>query len=344
MSTNSSLLVFYGSNSMVTGDNVSTGGAPQLGYRIGFSDITAGQAIWASSSSSDTGVSGTIFGRNAAGVIQSESHTFNGTTPVTGSLLWQRLLYSSISVSAAVGDLAIYASGATVQGTAQGAAVTSGAVGPYITLQSGQGASCSIDQIVQILNNNPSGAQFQLRRIVSLSGDTAYVNRDWSTTPTSSTTYQVVSGMLFEESPNAITGIYRAFINCQAAAAGEGTTTYYAKVFAVNNSTTTALTNASIGLVSTTPALPGSSAIQMGLASGLDDTTTIANRQTAPSSITFTTGSLPVSSGVANATGLPQGTAPNTAGAQAVWLQLTIPAGTAPYDGFASLTISGSTT
>lgn len=344
MSTNPSLLVFYAAADMVTGDGVTTGGAPQLAYRIGFSDVVAGQALWTSSSASDTVVSGTVVGRNSAGVIQTESQKFNGTTPVTGALLWQRLLYANISVSAAVGDLAVYASGATVTGTAQGAGNTSTTTPPFITLQSGQGASCSIDQIVQILNNTPSGVQFQLRRIISLSGDTAYVNRDWGTTPTSSTTYQVVSGMLFEVSPNAITGIYRTFINCQSQAAGGSTNTYYAKVFAVNNSTGTALTNASIGLVSTTPALPGSSTMQMGLASGLDDTATIANRQTAPGGISFTTGGLPVSSGVPNATGLPQGNAPNTAGAQAVWLQLTIPAGTVPYDGFASLTISGSTT
>ena len=47
---------------------------------------------------------------------------------------------------------------------------------------------------------------------------------------------------------------------------------------------------------------------------------------------------------VPGAGNLPSGTAPNAAGAQGMWLRLTLPAGTAAYKGSADLRTQGTTT
>jgi hypothetical protein len=47
---------------------------------------------------------------------------------------------------------------------------------------------------------------------------------------------------------------------------------------------------------------------------------------------------------VPGAGNLPPGSAPNTAGAQGVWLQLTLSPGTAAYKGSADLRAQGTTT
>lgn len=347
MSTSPNLTVLYGSANMVSGDGLTTGGAPSLSTRIGFSDVsTTASGAWTSSSSSDTtGITGTIIGRDGTGAVQTQAVVLSGTTPVSGSQAWQRLLQGNVS-GTAVGDVAFLQITAIITGTAQAAANTSGIVAPQITLQSGQGASGAVENIILMTNNSPAGVQFQLRRIIAVSGDVVSVNRDWGTVPTSASTYALYNGMLFEVSPNQVNHIQRVFDNCAADIVGGSSRTFYAKSFVVNNSTATALLAAGVTINSTTPALPANATWQLGLASGYDDSQTIANRQTAPANITFTTGGLPVASGVpGSGTGnLPPGTAPNTAGAVAVWFALTLPAGAQPFDGFASVTTSGTST
>lgn len=347
MSTNPSLIVVYGSADMVSGDGLTTGGAVSFSTRIGFSDVsTTASGAWVSSSSSDTtGVTGTIIGRDGTGAVQTQTEVLNGNTAVSGSQAWQRLLQGNVS-GTAVGDIAFLQTIPIITGTAQAAANTSGIVAPQITLQSGQGASGAVENIIWILNNLPSGVQYQLRRIVAISGDVVSVNRDWTTTPTSSTTYGLYNGMLFDEAPNQVSHIQRIFDNCAADIVGGSQRTFYGKGFVVNNSTATALLAAGITLVSTTPGLPAGATLEFGMGSGYNDSQTIANRQTAPASITFTTGGLPVSSGVpGSGTGnLPPGTAPNTSGAAAIWFALTLPAGSQPFNGSISLQSSGTST
>lgn len=346
MSTNPSEICFYGSANMVSGDGVTVGGAPSFSTRIAFTDVsTTASGAWMSSSASDTAITGTIIGRDSTGVVQTQAVTLNGTTPVSGSQAWQRLLQGNVSGTAA-GDLAFVQITEVVGGTAQGAGNTNGITAPYLTMQSGQGASVGPDNIFLITNNSPAGVQYQLRRIVGMNGDTAYVNRDWSTVPSSATTYSAYNGMLFESSPNQVTHLQRIFDNCAADVVGGSARTFYGKAFLVNNSAATAMQAAGVTLSSTVPSLPAGATWQFGMASGFDDSQTISNRQTAPSAITFTTGSMPVSSGVpASGTGnLPPGAAPNTAGATAIWFQLNLPAGSQPFDGSASTTVSGTST
>jgi hypothetical protein len=344
MSVSPNLITVYGAANMVSGDSLTTGGAVTFSTRIGFSDFSSTMVgAWLSSSSSDTAVSATVIGRDGTGAVISETTTVNGLTPASGSTSWQRLLQGSITT--AVGDVAFLSSTHIVAGTAQGAGNTSGATAPYLTAQSGQGASCAVENVIVITNNTPSGASGQIRRITAINSDTLYVNKDWGTTPSSSTTYTVFNGMCFEKTPNAVTKIIRIFDNCAADAVGGSSRTFYGKAFVVNNSTTTASTAAGMTISSTTPALPAGATLEFGWASGtFNDTATITNRQTFPTSVTLSSGSLPVSSGVPGGGNLAPGTAPNTAGALGLWMALTLPAGSQPYDGFASIQVSGTTT
>lgn len=345
MSVTPNQIVFYGSADMPTVDGTATGGSVAFTTRIGFSDIQAtGTMDYVSDSASDTATTITLAGRDGSGTIQSETKTLTGTTPVSGSQSFQRLLSGQVSGTVAVGDVAAISNTPIVTGTAQGAQNTSGTVGPYLTLQAGQGASGAVNNILRITNNTPVGVEFQLRRVVSVSGDTAYVDRDWATLPTSSTTYALHTGMLFEVSPNQVTEIIRIFYNCQAQQAGGSNLTFYAKAFMVNNNTLTSAQPSSpyagvnLQIVSASPALPGSVTLNVGLASGLNDPQSGATRQTFPSGISFTSGALPVSASMtANGGVLPAGAAPNAAGSQGVWFELYLPAGASPYDGFAAL-------
>jgi hypothetical protein len=231
--------------------------------------------------------------------------------------------------------------------TAQAAGNTSGNVGPYITLQSGDGASCSIGQVIRILNNTPSGVQFQLRYIVAISSDTVTVNRDWGTVPSSSTTYSVFNGFLLEVSPNQVTEIIRVFDNCAADVSGGSTRTFYAKIFAVNNNTTTALTTAQIiKEIDPSGLYAASGALNIALTNSLNDTATTANRQTGPGSgiTAYTSGAAPQAINVPSPQNLPSGSAPNTAGSVGVWLQLVLPAGIAAAKGSVTMRATGTTT
>jgi hypothetical protein len=345
MSVTLNNIAFYGSANMPTADGTTTGGAVSFSTRIGFTNLAStGTVNYVSDSASDTATTLAVVGRDSTGTIQTETKTLTGTTPVSGAQSFQQLLSFTAGGTTAVGDIAAISNTAIVTGTAQSAANTSGATGPQIVLQSGQGASCAVDNIIRITNNTPSGVQFQLRRIVAISTDTVTVDRDWATVPSSSTTYTVNSGALLEVSPNQVTKIIRAFYNCQAQASGGSNLTFYAKIFPVNNNTSTSAqaqsghTGVNFSIQLTTPSLPSGATLQMGLTSTLNDTATVVNRQTAPGGVSFTTGALPVNQDMsANSGVLPAGAAPNTAGAQGLWLALTLNAGAAPFDGIASL-------
>lgn len=343
MSVVASNLVFYGSANMPTADGTTTGGAVAFNTLVVFSDIApAGLLDYFSSSASDTTQSITVSGRDSTGVLVTETKTFTGTTGASGSQSFERLLAGAISASGAVGDLGALSHTIVVSGTAQAAANTSGVTSPYITLQSGQGASCAVNQIVRATNNTPSGVQFAMRRIIALSGDVASVNRDWTTVPSSATTYTVNEGMLFDLSPNQVINVRRPFYNAAADVPGGSNRTYFEKLFAVNNNTVTALTLAVIAKTVD----PSQGTLEFALTSALNDTATVANRQTMPvTGITaFTSGSATQSINVPSPQNLPSGSAPNTAGAQGVWLSLLLVSGTAPAKTSFTMQVSGQTT
>ncbi len=343
MSVLPSDIVFYGSANMPDVDGATTGGALNTAILINMNDITpTGTMSYVSSSASDTAATISLYGRDSTGVIQTEVKTLTGTTPVAGSQSFERLMKGLAGGTTAVGDIAAISTTAVVTGTAQGGTAATSSASATITLQAGQGASCALGMIIRITNNLPSGVNFLLRRIVAINTDTISVNRDWGTAPTSATTYTVNHGMLFDILPSQVTQNRRPFYNVASDVSGGSTRNYYEKIFAVNTNTSTALTVASI----IKQADPASGAIQFCLTNALNDTSTVTNRQTLPTvAITaFSSGSAPQTIAVPSPQNLPNGAAPNAAGAQGVWINLTLTAGLAAAKVSFTMRATGTTT
>jgi hypothetical protein len=367
MSVLPSDIVVYGTANMPEADGAVTGGAVDFSRRVAFSDITpSGTVDVISSSASDTATQITYYGRDPSGVIQSQTLTLNGQTWVTGSQSLERLLYAALSGAsangpvadpggiAAVGDVALAAHGcvlpaggvtadATTRTAQTGSANHSGTFPALFKLQSGDGASVAPGQI--IWTKTGTGAN-QMRQIIATSGygtDVVAVSRDWVTIPDNTTTYKILQGMLFEILPNPVTSFVRMFSTAASDAPGGAQRIYYEKVFVVNNNTSTALTAAQIEVASEAPGLPSGALLDLALTTALSDTGTIANRQTAPYSGVGSFISQPAFAMVPGAGNLPSGTAPNSAGAQGLWLRLTLPAGTAAYKGSADIRTQGTT-
>lgn len=340
MSVLPSDIVYYGSANMPVADGTTAGGAVDFTKRVSFVSLAStGTVDYVSSSASDTAATITVTGRDSTGVVVTETKTLTGTTPVNGAQSFGRILEAAAGGTTAVGDIAAISHTAIVTGTAQAGAAQTTAASASITLQSGQGGSVALGDIVRITNNSPAGVNNQLRYIVAIAGDVISVNRDWGTVPSSATTYTVNSGFLLELSPNQVTTVIAPLQQLSADASGGSTRNFYCKIFAVNNNTTTALTAASI-LKQTDPAnlYSGSGALNFALTNSLNDTGTVANRQTAPASgiTSFSSGAAPQTINVPSPQNLPSGAAPNSAGAQGIWMQLTLPAGiTAGLSSFA---------
>lgn len=343
MSVLASDCVFYGSANMPEVDGATTGGAIDTAKIVTFADMAAnGTVNYVSSSASDTAVVLTTTGRDSTGVIVTENKTLTGVTPVAGTQSFARLEKGVATGTAAVGDAAVISNTAVVTGTAQAGTAATASASASITLASGQGASVAIGQVLRITNNSPAGVNNQLRRITAISGDVVSVNRDWGTVPTSATTYGVYRGMLFDILPNPVTQVRRAFYGIASDVAGGSTRTYYEKIFSVNNNTTTALTSASVVKF----ADPSAGTLDFALTTALNDTGTVANRQTAPASgiTAFSSGAAPQTIAVPSPQNLPSGAAPNAAGAQGVWLRFALTAGLPAANTTDSFQITGATT
>jgi len=97
-------IVAYGSQTMPDDDTpTGIGGAIKLTTRVVFTDIVATDEIEIiSTSASDTAVDVTVFGRNAAGELVSDSETLTGTSAatITGTA-FERVLKMTLSTAAA---------------------------------------------------------------------------------------------------------------------------------------------------------------------------------------------------------------------------------------------------
>jgi hypothetical protein len=353
-------LLLRGSANMPDADGATTGGAVSFSKKVSFVDITpTGTVDYISSSASDTGTVITIFGRDGTGTIISEAKTLTGTAFVIGSAQFERLMKGLMTGTVAVGDVAAVAHTAILSArTAQGASNGTGVTDASITLQSGDGASCAIGDIIRI-NGTQGGAQNQLREIIALSGDIAYLSADWRSPglPTGSTTYSVYQGMIFNLSYGTgasdtnyqVTEIRRPFYNAASDVSGGSTRNYYEKLFAINVNTVTALTV--VTLVKQADPSAGTLNFALnnggtGATQGLNGTDVVANRQTAPTVVTaFSSGAAPQTISTPNSNNsLPNGASPNSAGAQGVWLQLQLAAGLAPTKTSFTQRIAGQTT
>jgi hypothetical protein len=258
-----------------------------------------------------------------------------------------------------VGDVAAISHTAVVSAhTAQaGAANHAGTTPPLMVLQAGDGAAVSPGMIIRTTGGTGPN---QIRMIIATSGygtDTVAVNRDWSTIPDNTTTYNVSEGMLFETGfassgstygdPNPVTSVVRCFSTAAADVPTGSARYFFEKVFMVNNNTATALTGAQVEIASETPTLPSGALLDLGLTTALNDANSASARQQVSSFLptgvsSFTT--QPAYVNVPAPGNLPPGAAPNAAGAQGCWLRLTLPAGTAAYKGSADLRTQGATT
>lgn len=349
MSVTPNNVYFYGSASMPDVDGATTGGAVSFAKKIAFNDISpSGTMNYVSSSASDTAATIALTGRDGTGAKQTETKTLTGTTAVSGSQSFERLLKGLAGGTTAVGDIAAISNTKVISAhTAVGAANATGVAGPYLDLQTGDGASVGVGQIVRLTNNTPSGVQFALRQIIAINPDGSHadrvvVNRDWSTVPSSATTYDIHQGMLFDISPNQITEVRRPFYDAAADVSGGSARTFYEKIFAVNNNTATALTNAAISKQTD----PSGGTLQFALTTALNDTNTVATRQTTPSTGvgSFSSGSAPQSINVPSPQNLPSGAAPNSAGAQGIWVSLALAAGASPAKTTFDIRATGQTT
>ena len=98
MAVTSSDLVLYASANMPLNDNNTSGGAINSGIRVTFTDpSSAAQLIIFSSSASDTSQTLALKGRNAAGSIITENMSLDGTTNVTSSNTFERVLIAELS-------------------------------------------------------------------------------------------------------------------------------------------------------------------------------------------------------------------------------------------------------
>jgi len=346
MSVLPSDIAIYGCASMPEADGQVTGGAIDFTKGIEFADITTnGTLSVVSSSASDTAVNMTYQVLDAFGILKSVSVTLNGTTAVAGSQTAQRIVAAAITGgavgsitnpggTAAVGDIALYASTAIISGhnCQAGSANSTGITPALVKLAAGDGASASVRRIIDV---------------TSYGTDIVAVNRDWGTIPDATSVYSLLNGMLFDIGPNPIKSRTRLFATSYSNALGAATNIFYEKIFIVNNNLSIALTpqgsNSGVGLslISDTPALSSGVTLDIGIASSLNDSLTVVNRQTAPSGITFIV--QPATIFIPNPGILAPGAVPNTSNCIALWLRYTLPAGAPPYQGFGTLQFTGTT-
>jgi hypothetical protein len=331
-------------------------------------DITpAGLVDVISSSASDTATKITYYGRDSTGVIQNQTLTLTGQSWVTGNQSLERLLYAAISGAtangpvanlgggtAAVGDVALAAhtcvlpvgaitTDSTIRTAQTGSANISGTTPPLFKLQAGDGASVSAGMMIW----TKAGTRLnQIRQVIATAGygtDVVAVSRNWTVVPDNTTTYKILQGMYFPISPNPVTCVTRMFATSAAGVPGGSQRIYYEKMFFVNNNTTIALTVAQIEVATEIPTLPSGALLDLAMCTAFNDTNTATNRQTAPASGTGSFITQPAFVNVAGAGNLNSGAAPNAAGAQGVWLKLTLPAGTASYKGAVDVRTQGTT-
>src|SRR5215475_8124549 len=263
MSVLPSDIVMYGSANMPEADGAINGGSVDFTRRIAFYDIApAGSVDVISTSASDTATKITYYGRDPTGVTQSQTLTLNGQTWVTGFQSLERLLYAALSGATAngpipnpggtvaVGDVALAAHNCVLPAgsvttdaslrTAQAGSANNSRTPPALfKLQSGDGSSVAVGQIIWTKGGTGSN---QLRQIVATSGygaDVVAVSRDWGTVPDNTTTYKILQGMLFEISPNTVRAVSRLFATSAADAPGGSQRIYFEKIFVANNNAVT---------------------------------------------------------------------------------------------------------
>lgn len=106
MSVVASDIVVYGTQNMPQDDLSTAGGAINSGIRVVFDDIQLNSIIYSSSSSASDSGNLSVTGRDAAGILISESIGLSGTSTVSGSQVFERIIACSVD-TVAVGDISV---------------------------------------------------------------------------------------------------------------------------------------------------------------------------------------------------------------------------------------------
>jgi hypothetical protein len=151
-------IVVYAAADMPTSDSATTGGAVDSGIRVTFTDIIATDQIEVVSASASDTQNMTIAGRAADGTSLSETITLSGTTVVTTSSSFERVLSATL-VSAAVGTVTVRDAD-TDEAIASIPQYESGILRPFnsATANAAGGAAKTLYEKCFIKNNNASSA------------------------------------------------------------------------------------------------------------------------------------------------------------------------------------------
>lgn len=104
MPVSSSDIVFYASDNMPQDDVSVAGGDINSGLRVVFTDIVATDIVEAVSTNTGDVQFVSVFGRNVSGIAQTDTFALSGTTLVSGSLPFERILKITID-SLALGTI-----------------------------------------------------------------------------------------------------------------------------------------------------------------------------------------------------------------------------------------------
>lgn len=337
MSVKNKDVVWYGSATMAD-DDVTTqiGGAIDRSIKMSWADLnsTAQVEIVASGATTEDVV---VHFRNAAGEKISETLTLAGTTPSPSSASAERLL-KAIKQGSIAADVAVMSTTNTHTGTAQAGGAD------YIDLD--VGASGTDDayrhKVLRIVSG--TGAN-QIREIVKYDGSgaanpyRAHV-RDWDTQPDATSVFEIADGMVLERS--ALIGAEvmecrRIGYDISANPTGGSDVVVYEKVFCYNNHATLALTNAEIQELQTGIETGANDFVAFDLESSLDGTDDNGSgnaRTVAPGGYTFDSSdkTVPNSGNFSPGSGV------------GIWLEITLPDGTAAQKSFYELQCQGAST
>lgn len=326
----------YGAANMVTADGATVGGAVDLTCGLDFTDFGAADTAIYYAEQAETKTI-TLTGRDGTGTAVSGS----AVTPTTAGAVegspktFVELLQGIVNSAGAAGNIAALRATTIATGTASSAANSTATAAAYVVLASATNVTTGM--VIRVTNNTPVGANFQLRKIIALSGTTAYVDQDWSTIPSSATTYSISQGMFFEKVPNQIIKIIRPLYACQADVLGGTTRNFYGKGFYVNTNSATDILTAAVTMAD--PTALGE--LTISLCSALNDTQTAANRQTLPTNTGG--GALQTFSNVAQncvSSALTHGNAASVA--QGFWMRLTLLGGASSVNVAANPALTGS--
>lgn len=182
-------------------------------------------------------------------------------------------------------------------------------------------AGVIVSDIISLNGTNPVSGAVTFERVLKIVISAAHVGTVTVRKATGDTTIAAIE-------PGVLT-IRRPFYDVAADVSGGSTRNYYEKIFIKNTNSTLTLTNASV-----TETADPLSTLTFALSTGIDDTETTANRQTAPVGIDSFSSSLHALPGNALAAGSAIG----------VWMKLTLSAGAAAAKTTYTLQMAGTST